>query len=66
MVNETATIPVRIELAVKKEVKKILEAIGPSTSEAVNFFFQTGSDCQNNTKTTLNAVSRRTAFCTFE
>jgi len=40
MANKTATIAVRIEPAVKKEVEKILEAIGLSTSEAVNVFFR--------------------------
>jgi hypothetical protein len=38
MANKTATIAVRIEPAVKKEVEKILEAIELSTSEAVNVF----------------------------
>ena len=40
MANKTAAIAVRIEPAVKEKVEKILEAIGLSTSEAVNVFFR--------------------------
>jgi len=58
MANKTATIAVRIEPGVKKEVEKILEAIGLSTSEAVNLFFQTGSDCQGNTIQGRNTEER--------
>jgi addiction module RelB/DinJ family antitoxin len=40
MINKTATIAVRVVPEVKKEVEKTLEAIGLSTSEAVNVFFR--------------------------
>ncbi len=40
MANKTATIAVRIEPDVKKEVEKIFNAVGLSTAEAINVFFR--------------------------
>ncbi|MCL4509491.1 MAG: type II toxin-antitoxin system RelB/DinJ family antitoxin [Bacteroidetes bacterium] len=40
MANKSATIAVRIEPEVKREVEKIFNAIGLSTAEAVNIFFR--------------------------
>lgn len=40
MAHKTATIAVRIEPEVKREVEKIFNEVGLSTAEAVNVFFR--------------------------
>lgn len=40
MANKTATIAVRIEPEVKRDVEKIFSTLGLSTAEAVNVFFR--------------------------